>query len=64
MVIHVEPRQRSEGVGERDAESRLAEAVGLAQAIDLRIAEARVVPWAQPKPATLLGSGKVTEIAD
>mgnify|MGYP001426071823 FL=1 len=64
LVIHVEPRQRSEGVGERDAESRLAEAVGLAQAIDLRIAGALVVPWGQPKPATLLGSGKVTEIAD
>ncbi len=64
LVIHVEPRQRSEGVGERDAESRLAEAVGLAQAIDLRIAEALVVPLGQPKPATLLGSGKVTEIAD
>jgi GTP-binding protein HflX len=64
LVIHVEPRQRSEGVGERDAASRLAEAVGLAQAIDLRIAEALVVPLGQPKPATLLGSGKVTEIAD
>ena len=63
LVIHVEPRRRTdEGASDRDAESRLAEAVGLAQAIDLRVAEAAVVPLAQPRPATLMGSGKVAEI--
>ncbi len=64
LVIHVEPRRRDEhGLG-RDAESRLAEAVGLAQAIDLRIAEAVIAPLVQPRPATLLGTGKVAEMAE
>ncbi len=41
---------------------RLAEATGLAQAIDLDVAEALVVPVATPRPATLFGSGKVDEL--
>ena len=43
-------------------EDRLAEAVGLAQAIDLDVCHAVVVPLPAPKPGTLLGSGKVEEI--
>ncbi|MGD9804570.1 MAG: GTPase HflX [Hyphomicrobiaceae bacterium] len=43
-------------------EDRLEEAVGLAQAIDLDIADGLVVPVANPRPATLFGSGKVEEI--
>jgi len=46
----------------RDPESRLEEAVGLAAAIDLNIVAAEVAPIAAPKPATLLGTGKVEEI--
>lgn len=42
--------------------NRLAEAVGLAQAIDLDVVDALVVPIATPRPATLFGSGKVTEL--
>ncbi|AHB48812.1 GTP-binding protein HflX [Hyphomicrobium nitrativorans NL23] len=45
-------------------EDRLAESTGLAEAIDLDVAEARLVSVPQPRPATLFGSGKVEEIAD
>jgi GTPase len=37
--------------------------VGLARAIALDVRAAELVPLARPRPATLLGSGKVTEIA-
>ncbi len=47
----------------RDAEARLAEAVGLTAAIGLHIISQRIVPLARPAPATMLGSGKVEEIA-
>ena len=43
-------------------QDRLAEAVGLARAIDLDVAAAQLVPLAQPRPSTLFGSGKVDEI--
>ena len=41
---------------------RLAETVGLAEAIDLDVAGQRIVAVAQPRPSTLFGSGKVEEI--
>lgn len=44
-------------------EDRLAEATGLAEAIDLDVVEARLVSVPQPRPSTLFGSGKVEEIA-
>ncbi|SIQ10203.1 GTP-binding protein HflX [Rhizobium sp. RU20A] len=47
---------------ERTDESRLEEAVGLALAIDLEVVWRAVVPVAQPKPGTLLGTGKIEEI--
>ncbi|MFA7413720.1 MAG: GTPase HflX [Rhizobium sp.] len=47
----------------RSNESRLEEAIGLARAIDLRVAAGLVVPVNQPRPATLLGSGKIEEIS-
>ncbi len=43
-------------------EARLEEAVGLARAIDLTIVHSALVPVAQPKPGTLLGTGKIEEI--
>jgi GTP-binding protein HflX len=46
----------------RSDEARLEEAVGLAHAIDLTVVHAAIVPVAQPKPGTLLGSGKIEEI--
>lgn len=51
------------GLPVRTAGERLAEAAGLARAIDLVIADQMVVPVAKPVPATLIGSGKVAELA-
>ena len=63
FVIHVEPKNRSRpDAALRDAEARLAEAVGLTAAIHLDVVEALVAPLARPTPATLIGSGKVEEI--
>lgn len=45
-------------------QDRLAEARGLAEAIDLEIADAIIVPVANPRPGTLFGPGKVAEITE
>jgi GTP-binding protein HflX len=64
VVIHVERKSRAEAKAtDRDAQSKLAEAVGLAEAIDLDIIDTLVAPLLAPKPATFIGSGKVAEIA-
>jgi len=47
----------------RSPEASLAEAVGLAHAIDLDVAHATVVKVNKPQPATLLGSGMVSHLA-
>jgi len=47
---------------QRSNEARLEEAMGLARAIDLTIAEGLIVAVNQPRPATLIGSGKIEEI--
>jgi GTP-binding protein HflX len=43
-------------------EDRLAEAAGLARAIQLDVVAEEIVPLPQPRPATLFGSGKVAEL--
>ena len=60
MVIH--PAFKAGGAL-RLPESRLAEAVGLAQAIDLDIVAAEAVTIAKARPATLLGKGAVERLA-
>jgi len=60
LVIH--PGQERHGSA-RSAAARLAEAVGLAQALDLEVAQALTVPLRAANSATLLGKGKVEEIA-
>jgi len=60
LVLHPD---RSRKGDLRSAQARLAEAVGLAEALDLSVVEARIAPLRAPVPATLLGAGKVTEIA-
>lgn len=48
----------------RSPEARHDEAVGLARAIDLDPVHTAIVTVADPRPATLLGTGKVEEFAD
>ena len=43
-------------------QDRLREATGLAEAIDLDVVESMLVPVANPRPATLFGTGKVDEL--
>jgi GTP-binding protein HflX len=65
IVLHVDRRDRSAPVtSDRAVEARLEEAVGLALAIDLEIMESIIAPVTAPKPSTLIGSGKVAEIAE
>ncbi|TDI62972.1 MAG: GTPase HflX, partial [Alphaproteobacteria bacterium] len=45
----------------RDQNLKLDEAAGLALAIGLEIASARIIALARPNPATFLGSGKVED---
>ncbi len=59
VVIH--PDREGRGFA-RDAETRLDEAVGLALALDLEVRETAIAPLRKLTPATLFGSGKVTEI--
>ncbi|MBP2237963.1 GTP-binding protein HflX [Sinorhizobium kostiense] len=67
VVIVPVLKKSGKGAGEtpsttRSDESRLEEATGLALAIDLDVVHGTIVPVAQPKPGTLLGSGKIEEI--
>ena len=48
----------------RTPQMRLEEAVGLAEALDLKIMDALVAPLRGATPATLFGKGKVDEIAE
>ncbi len=47
----------------RDAEACLEECVGLAHAIDLEVAGSAIVTIAEAKSSTLMGSGKIEELA-
>ncbi|HEU5020114.1 MAG TPA: GTPase HflX [Pseudolabrys sp.] len=51
------------GTDARTPEARLAEAVGLAHAIDLNVVDQGLVPLSDIRPATYIGKGKVDEIA-
>ncbi len=70
-VIVIEPwlRQTAAGKGTRapaglrTPEARLAEAAGLARAIDLNVVEQGLVTLNAIRPATYIGKGKVDEIA-
>ena len=68
VLAHQPGRRQEEGAASqpqriRSPEARLDEAVGLAAAIDLDAVEAQIVQVNDPRPATLLGSGKVDEFA-
>ena len=57
-----DPEAQTDQHAIRNSEARLEEAVGLARAIDLTIADALIAPVSQIRPATYLGKGKVEEI--
>ena len=64
VVLLPEASHRGDGShAGRSAEVQLAEAVNLAEAIGLVVVEAILVPLRKPVPATLMGQGKVEEIA-
>ncbi len=66
LVLLPERRHAQEeggGAPARTSEERLAEAVSLAEAIGLDVRAALVLSVRKPVPATLLGTGKVEEIA-
>ncbi len=51
------------GLNPRDADARLAETAGLAEAIGLVVVDRIAVRVRAPKPATLIGSGQIETIA-
>jgi len=66
VVVLPERRDSAEEPGSaaaRPAEAQLAEAVSLAEAIGLDVVATLIVPLRKAVPATLLGSGKVEELA-
>ena len=66
VVVPSLPSRFREGEGRerRSDEARLEEAVGLSRAIDLDVRAAEIASVSQPRPATLLGPGKVDELAE
>ena len=65
VVVPVISRPARDGRGEhrRAPQARHEEALGLARAIDLDIVHSEIVNVADPRPATLIGSGKLAELA-
>ncbi|TVR99196.1 MAG: GTPase HflX [Rhodospirillales bacterium] len=63
VVLHPEIGRRHPDGG-RSPESRLKEAVGLAEAIGLEVVHAEVVGVGMPRPATLFGAGTVDRLRD
>jgi len=61
-VLH--PAVKGEESEGRSPEARLAEAVGLAEAIDLDVLRAECIPVSQIRPSTLFGKGKVETLAE
>lgn len=55
--------QNTDQAVRRSAAERLVEAEGLARAIDLVVVESATVPINKPRPATLIGTGKLDELA-
>jgi len=59
VVVHPDRREGAD----RAASERLEEAVGLARALDLDVRAEEIVRVRKPVPATLIGAGKVEELA-
>ena len=63
LVIHPELKQAKDKSDGRLIQDRLDEAAGLALAIDLEVIDKKAVMLNATRPSTLIGSGKVEEIA-
>ncbi len=63
LVLHPSLKS-SETNDKRSPDGRLAEARGLALAIDLEVVDALFLPLRQIRPSTLIGPGRVDDIAD
>lgn len=61
VVIGIERSGQWDG---RSSEAKLKEAVGLAEAIGIKVVARRTVRLRAPRPATLLGKGQVGEIGE
>ena len=61
LVLHPDIRDRN---GTRDPQDALAEAVSLAEALDLDVVAQRVVPLPRARAGTLLGPGKLKEVGE
>ncbi len=61
FVVH--PNVTTTQRGTKDADSDLAEAVGLAGAIDLQIVHAEVINLAKPHPSAFLGKGSINRLS-
>ena len=48
----------------RSPEARMEEAIGLSRAIELEPVHVEIVTVAQPRPATLIGTGKIEDVAE
>ncbi|MFM9862359.1 MAG: GTPase HflX [Micropepsaceae bacterium] len=59
IIVHPYMKRSDEP---RTLEARLEEATGLARAIDLDVIAALPAPLSEPRPATLIGKGKVEEL--
>ncbi|WP_297322019.1 GTPase HflX [uncultured Bartonella sp.] len=64
IVPVVYERNVAHKTGDASSLSRMEEAVGLAQAIRLNVVDKLAINIEKPRPATLLGAGKVEEIAE
>jgi len=63
IVLHPYAKTAQPDYESRSAQARLAEATGLAEAIDLEVVEGICLPVEIRRPATYLGRGKCEEIA-
>lgn len=57
-------RRYRDGSDTRSPQARLAEAEGLVRAIDVDIAHSEIVSYSRPRPATLIGTGKLKQLAE
>ena len=66
IVVPVLPKYHRDSarVTERSAEARLEEATGLALAIDLEPVHSEILTVNSPRAATLIGTGKLAELAE